>query len=441
MRQPALPAEWSRLALVLGGEGMQSGLHFGLNLALMALLPAQEYGAFAFTLVLGGVGLVYMRSLAAMPASTYIGRARSEAAANFYEGAFGAAALVVSLAMAAAAGAILSNWSASAAVSGAATVGLWSLRSHLRTVGFARRRAGAVTIGDAVFAATGIAVSAAALWLDADRLQGALAALAVANVAGIVAIALACGRRPRADFGLRARRFYLRLAWRLSWSLYSVTATVLLGQGVAFLVVGLAGPAAFAPIAAMLAFFAPLRIFSMSLSNMLQPEISRLAAAGDETGWRRLRWIWTVRAVALALLYGCFCFLAIPHLHLRSLEHQPVMLLAVSAWSLYAVVLVYLTPRLLLETRLRFRDIAGVTTLGAAVGLAATVLILQIAAPAFAILGAVLGESVAAAATWRLAARPLATRRRPAPLGFWRSGMAPCADPTCGPTRTTSPLS
>src|SRR6185437_7381524 len=168
MRQPALPAEWSRLALVLGGEGMQSGLHFGLNLALMALLPAQEYVAFAFTLVLGGVGLVYMRSLAAMPASTYIGRARSEAAANFYEGAFGAAALAVSLAMAAAAGAILSNWSASAAVSGA------------------------VTIGDAVFAATGIAVSAAALWLDADRLQGALAALAVANVAGIVAIALAC---------------------------------------------------------------------------------------------------------------------------------------------------------------------------------------------------------------------------------------------------------
>ena len=43
--------------------------------------------------------------------------------------------------MAAAAGAILSRWSASAAISGAAAVGLWSLRSHLRTVGFARRRA------------------------------------------------------------------------------------------------------------------------------------------------------------------------------------------------------------------------------------------------------------------------------------------------------------
>jgi len=428
MTFPAIPTEWRRLALVLGGEGMQSGLHFGLNLALMALLPPQEYGAFAFTLVLGGVGLVYMRSLAAMPASTYIGRARSEAAADFYEGVFGAAALGVSLPMAAAAGAILSRWSASAAISGAAAVGLWSLRSHLRTVGFARRRAGAVTLGDAVFAATGVAATALALEFDSDPLQGALAALAIANVAGAVAISLARGARPRADFGRRARRFYLQLAWRLSWSLYSVTATVLLGQGVAFLVVGVAGPAAFAPIAAMLAFFAPLRIFSMSLANMLQPEISRLAAAGDEAAWRKLRSDWTARAVGLALLYGAAGLLAIPHLHMRSLQHQPILFLAVSSWSLYAVVLAYLTPRLLLEARLRFRGIAGVTTLGAAVGLAATVLILQFASPAYAILGAVLGEGVAAAATWRLAARPLVTRRRPPPLGFWRPGMAPSAD-------------
>ena len=430
MKLPAIPAEWRRLALVLGGESMQSGLHFGLNLALMALLPAQEYGAFAFTLVLGGVGLVYMRSLAAMPASAYIGRAQSSAVADFYEGAFGAAALVASVATAAIAGAILSTWSANAAFGGAAAVGLWSLRSHLRTVGFARRRALAVTIGDAAFAATGLLASAVALWLDPDRLQGALAALAFANIAGMAAMSLARGARPKADFGRRARRFYLRLAWRLAWSLYSVTATVLLGQGVAFLVVGVAGPAAFAPIAAMLAFFAPLRIFSMSLSNMLQPEISRLAAAGDEAGWRKLRSAWTIGAVALALLYGYASFLAIPRLHMRSLQHQPVTFIAVSAWSLYAVVLAYLMPRLLLEARLRFREIAAVTTLGAAVGLAATALLLRFAAPSYAILGAALGESVAAAATWRLAARPLVSRRRPAPLGLWRPGMAPAADPT-----------
>ncbi len=179
---------------------MQSGLHFALNLALLALLPPEEYGAFAFSLVLGGAGLVYVRALAAMPASTYIGRAQGAAAADFYEGAFGAAALAVSLAAAAVAGAILSIWSTRAALGGAAMVGLWSLRSHLRTVGFARKRALAVTIGDAVFAASGVLASAAGLWLDPDRLEGALAGLALANVAGTAAMALARGERPRVGF-------------------------------------------------------------------------------------------------------------------------------------------------------------------------------------------------------------------------------------------------
>src|SRR5579862_7919260 len=101
MRLSQIPVEWRRLALVIGGEGLQSGLHFALNLVLIALLPAREYGAFAFVLVLGGVGLAYMRALAAMPASTYIGRSRRPAHAEFYEGVFGAVALLVSVALAA----------------------------------------------------------------------------------------------------------------------------------------------------------------------------------------------------------------------------------------------------------------------------------------------------------------------------------------------------
>jgi hypothetical protein len=419
MTLKTLPEEWRRLALVLGGEGMQSGLHFGLNLALMTLLPAQEYGAFAFTLVLGGVGLVYIRSLSAQPASAYIARARSARAADFYEGAFGAAALIVSAIMAAVAGAILSIWPTGGAVAGAMTVGLWGLRSHLRTVGFARGRAGAVTIGDAAFAATGLILNALLIGFGEEGLEGALTALAFANIAGIVAMSIARRARLRSDFRRRARAFYLGLAGRLAWSLYAVTATILLGQGVAFLVVAFAGPAAFAPIAAMLAFFAPLRIFSMSLANMLQPEIAKLSATGDEAGWRAMRTNWTVRAVGLALFYGVTSLLVIPHLHIRSAQHQPILFIAASAWALYTTALGYLTPRLLLETRLHFRKIAAITTLGAAVGLGATILLLRCAAPGYAILGSVVGEGVAAVATWMAAGGPLASQRRSRGQRFW----------------------
>ena len=434
MNFPAIPGEWRRLTLVLGGEAMQSGLHFGLNLALIALLPAQDYGTFAFTLVLGGVGLTYVRSLTAMPASTYIGRARNAVAANFYEGAFGAAALALCAAMAVIAGAVLATFGEKAALSGAAVVGLWSLRSHLRTIGFARRHAIAVTVGDAAFAATGALASAAALHFASDRLEGVLLALALANVAGALALSVMRGAAPLVDFGRRARRFYLSLAWRLAWSLYSVTAVILQGQGVAFLVVAFAGPAAFAPIAAMMAFFAPLRIFALSLGNMLQPEISRLAADANEAGWREMRKTWTLRACLIALVYGEIGFAVIPHLHLRSVQHQPIIFVALLAWALYATVLAYLLPRILLEARLRFREIAFVTTIGAAVGLAVTVVILAVAPPAYAIFGAVLGEAVVGAATWKLAAEPLTAKGRSAKIRFPRRASAPDSSLKPGPS-------
>ena len=364
MKIPSGMNDLRRLVLGLGGEGMQSGLHFALNLTLVALLPPHDYGVFAFTLVLGGVGLTYVRSLTAMPASIYIGRARRDTFSDFYEGAFRAAALVWCFVMGAIAGLILSAWSDSAACSGGAVVGLWSLRSHSRTVGFALRRPGAVTLGDAVFAATGAAGSALALGYAADRLQGVLLALAFANFAGAATILIARGAAPRLDFGRRARHFYFRLALRLVWSLFSVTAVILQGQGLSFLVVGVAGPAAYAPIAAMIAFFAPLRIFAFSLGNMLQPEISRLAANGDDAGWRALRTTWTLRATALALLYGDLGLGIIPRLHLRSVQGQPVLFIAIFAWTLYAIVLGYLMPRLLLEARMRFREVAVLTTMG-----------------------------------------------------------------------------
>jgi O-antigen/teichoic acid export membrane protein len=400
--------EWRRLALTLGGEGMQSGLHFALNLLLIALMPARDYGTFAFVLVLGGVGLTYLRSLTALPASTFIGRAASLKAADFYEGAFGAAALLMALTLGAIGAVALTLTGGDGGVfPGAAVVALWALRSHMRTVGFARGRPGAVTLGDAAFAASGALASGAALGLDPDRLQGVLLALAFANAAGIAALAGARRAWPRADFGRRARTFYLRLARRLLWSLYGVTTTILQGQGVAFLVVGVAGTAGYAPIAAMLNLFAPLRILAMSLANLLQPEISRLAAAGDDEGWRTLRHTWTVRAALIALVYGDAGFLALPHVHLRSIQGQPVMLVAVFAWALYAMVLAYLMPRILLEARMRYRDLALIFTLGAAVTLAATLALLRIASPSYAILGGVLGESVAAVATWRMAAGSL----------------------------------
>ena len=61
-----------RLALMVGGEAIQSGFHFALNIALLHVLSASGYGIFAIGMVMGGVGLAYIRSLTAVPASIWM---------------------------------------------------------------------------------------------------------------------------------------------------------------------------------------------------------------------------------------------------------------------------------------------------------------------------------------------------------------------------------
>src|SRR5437870_5294486 len=49
--------------LSLGGETLQSGFHFVLNLGLIWALPAYEYGVFAIVFILGGISLTYGNAL------------------------------------------------------------------------------------------------------------------------------------------------------------------------------------------------------------------------------------------------------------------------------------------------------------------------------------------------------------------------------------------
>ena len=218
-----------------------------------------------------------------------------------------------------------------------------------------------MTLGDAAFAASGARRQRG--WrcsFDEDRLQACCSALAFANVAGAAAISLAARRRACAPISApRARGSISRLARRLAWSLYSVTATILLGQGVAFLVVGRRRPRG---LRADRRHARLLRAAAHFLDVARQHAAARNLAAG---GGRRRGGLAARCArpgpcapAASALLYGDLGFAVLPHLHLRSLEHQPVMFVAVSAWALYAVVLAYLMPRILLETRMRFREIA-----------------------------------------------------------------------------------
>ncbi len=89
--------------------------------------------------------------------------------------------------------------------------------------------------------------------------------------------------RERLRFSLHARaRARYRAIWRtLAWSLAGVTSLTVQGQGLTLLFGLLAGPAAYAPIAATLVLYAPLRIPTSGADEH--------GPAGDQPAARRRR--------------------------------------------------------------------------------------------------------------------------------------------------------
>jgi O-antigen/teichoic acid export membrane protein len=400
MRTRDLQRILGRLLMFIGGEAMQSAFHLGLNLALLHAVPAYEYGIFALVMVIGGLGLTYIRSLTALPASICIAQSRSAAAANAFEITFGSAATLLSVALAAGLACVLNAWLSEGALAGGAFVGLWTARSHLRTVFFARSRQKLVSMSDLVFTLSG-AAGAVLVLLDGEHvLQHTFLALVGANALGI-AVMLAFARRPvRISVGIHVWRRYARL-WRdLRWSLISVTITNIQGQGMALLVAGIAGPAAYAPIAAALVMFVPLRIISTAFANMLHPEMSASLSRGEvQKVWRLMR-TWPIPLGLFGLLYGGAIMVALPLIQPETLSDAQFYRISLLAWTIYTLPMLYVMPRIWLEIMLDFRTIAILSGVAAGVGLTLVLGILLTGAPSWSLFGSAVSELIVLAGTW-----------------------------------------
>lgn len=406
MLTPALPRLAARLAVMVSGEALQGVFNLGLNLALLQVASTYDYGVFALVMIIGGLGLTYVRSLTALPASILISQSRNTPAAQAIEASFGAAAMILALAAAALTAGLLSRWLQQGALAGGLFVWLWSIRSHLRTVFFARGRQGLASLGDVAFTASGMVGAALVLAMAArgDVLAMLFWALALANgLAILVMLGLARDRVRLAPPRHLLRRY--RKLWRdLRWSLLSVSITNAQGQGMAFLVAAWAGPAGFAPIAAALLLFAPLRILSAGFANMAHPELARLMARHDEPEIDRVLRLWPLLLAVLGLGYLAALLIALPLLPdgVSLPAADGVMLLA---WIASLMPMLYATPRIWLEIRQDYRSIARLSLLAAVIGLGLVSVILLLAPARWALFGAAVSEIVVLAGSWALVRR------------------------------------
>ncbi|MGF9567081.1 hypothetical protein [Neorhizobium sp. JUb45] len=396
-----------RLVLMVGGEAIQSGFHFALNIYMLHVLAPYDYGVFAISMVMGGAGIAFIRSLCGMPASIWIGRTMSPRKAHAYDVTFGSVAFFLAMGMAVPVAGLLYAWQIDSMIAGGLFVGLWSLRNYLRTSYFAQRRSVIVSWSDTCFTAVGIAATAIAAWQGGDILGNVFDALAFANGLAIVVL-LALARRPvRITLRPAVRRRYVGLWPQLKWSAFSVTTILAQGQCTALMVTAVAGPAAFAPIAAVLSLFAPLRIIATAFDNMMQPELSALVAQ-REIGrvWGQARF-WSLVMGAGAIVYGVAVFALAPHLKAQSLAGLEIGSTGVPALIIFAMIMVYSIPRLVLEVLNDFWTLAMINFSAALVGLAAILAILVVASPSIALAGAAVSESIVCLACWLAMKRKL----------------------------------
>jgi O-antigen/teichoic acid export membrane protein len=416
-----LPRLIRNFFLSLGGEGMQSGFHFVLNLILIRLLSAYDFGIFAIAFVLGGISVNYVNALVSVPAAVHMPRLKSPGGMNFLDVVFGSLALVFAalIGVVVSFGLFVTLGHGIEAIAGGAFVGLWMLRYHVRTAMFARRAMGAVTLSDMSYTASGIAAVAIALWFDqeGERVSSVLAALAAANVVAIGVALRALRLRIRISLRAAVWRRYRRIWSDVAWSLFGATTWNIQSQALTFLVAAIAGPAAYAPIAAGAVLFSPLRQAVNAFINVFRADF---VAALAEGRYRRLNV--TIYSVCALILLSCAAaggaiWLTWPYLDAHILagkfDHAAMPLVVTLCGITAALYLTYNVPLALIQAAGHFKPVALATTFGGIVGLCTVSILLSVTTVAWSLLGVVAGEAVCGIYLWIAARRILRQHTAP----------------------------
>lgn len=401
-----------RFAIMLSGEALQSAFGFVLNISLVRSLPAAQYGSFAIVIVIGGFGLMYMRALIGVPACTHFPQSRRPAEVAFYSVMFGSAAMTAALIWAGAVAVLLAVWLPAGALAGACFAGASALRFYVRMALFAQGRATLGTASDIAYTLAAAVFCFAAIGMGTGEglLDLILYALTAAHFcgAGLSFLVLRLPLRFSLNRAIRAR--LLKLLPAMGWSLISVSAANIQGQGGILLLAIYAGPAAYAPVAACMTFFSPLRLAAAALANMTQPEFAKTIVHRGYRAVLETLLMSTGMIAAVCGLYGALMFVLFPLLSAHVLAHrfdgEPLGRIATLVWAIATVAVLYSVPRTLLETVQKYRENTVLAIIGAAAGLPLVGLLLIWTTPAWSLTGVLVSESVVLAGSW-LAAMPV----------------------------------
>ena len=389
--------------VAVAAQGLVSGFHFALNLVLIRVVVPEQYGLFAFAFVLAMFASAVNNALIATPLTVWTPVIEDPAERAAQESMFGAlnVALALALALTGLAWTALDpDALASAALGTTAFVALYAARHYSRSTGYARLRPLVTAAGDATYVVAGtVGLGALLLAGDGVPIGAALALLALANLVAMAVEYLALNGLPAAlrPPSLARLRTYRKIWHQSRWALLGSLTTLFLAQAHSLIVVWADGPGAFAPLAAGLVLFGPVRIALITWQNMVKPE---LAVALHERRFdevrRRLRRANFAMGLAVLAL-GVALALAWPWIHAllyaARYAHAPMGLIVATWCAITLCAALYNVPSAALQALKEFRRLAMGSVWGGLVSGIAVTALLVATAPEYTLLGVLLAEA------------------------------------------------
>lgn len=403
-----------RYAQVTSGPVATAGAHFALSLVLLHRLAPDAFGRMSFMLVASQLSGGLWSALFCAPLPVLLanpGMLAGSAPDDVRQCMLGTnlVAATVALALFLCTGLGIGLDLASAALFaayGACFLLRWLARAHAYTLG----QPLTATASDLAYS-TLLMASLALIW------QSGTASLAIASAALLASALLSLlpfgGAYLRAQFRPVAARDiapYARV-WRLHsrWSLVGVLTTEATTNAHAYLLALVAGPAAFAPVAASALLIRPIGVVVNAVTEFERPRLAGQIGRGDMQGalgslcyFRAMLGLaWAGSAVGAAIVLAIAPRLVVPARY-----DLDFIVAGTALWMAVALVRQWRTAdSVLLQAGGEFRALAQVSMASSVVSVVAVSAFLWRAGALWSIAGILCGEIVCAGWTWRQARR------------------------------------
>ncbi len=390
----------SRYALSVGAQALVSGFHFGLNLILLRTITPYDYGVFAYAFVLALFASAINNALISTPLTVYTPVVKNEDERSQQEAMFSTLNLLLFILLIGigVVYAMVSDVARPISLSVTLFVGVYAARQYSRSFGYARFKPLITATGDIAYVVAGIILIALILIINKDNtaVSQVLLALAGANL-----VAMFIERWRIHGLGRRWLTFaniknYGHVWLQSRWALIGALTTLFLGQAHGLIITWANGPGTFAPLAAGMVLFGPVRVALMTWQNMVKPELA--LALSDNRGEAVKKQIQkTAVLMGLAVLaLGICLWIAWPQVHAllyaNKYSDQPMGFI-VCMWAVITLfAAIYNAPSAALQAMRDFRVLAMASVYGAIISGVLVALALYFFNPETTLLGILAAE-------------------------------------------------